>query len=200
MEGIQHLTHKQGQVLEFIRARIREDIPPTIREIARQMGFSSTGTVRDYLAALEKKGFLKRSDNLARSIELLKERPHQIPILADIPAGNPSLAYEEIQGYINTDDLFLGRLSQSDIFALRVKGESMIEAGIMDGDIAIIKKQPTASPGEIIAAMLDNHEVTLKRLKEKAKTFFLEAANKNYQPIHKSFTVIGKLVSIVRKY
>lgn len=200
------LTPKQKKVLDFIKNSVRKNLPPTIREIAKEMGFSSTGTVRDYLKSLEKKGYLKRLNNKSRAIELLKDNPNhpnearQIPIIATIAAGKPELAYEDIQGYIDPNNLFLGRLSQSDIFALKVKGESMVEAGIMESDIAIIKKQETAENNDIIAALLENNEVTLKRLKKKNNKIFLEPANKNYEPIYKDFTVIGKLITILRKY
>ena len=194
-----NLTEKQKKALDFIQQGIRQALPPTIREIARYMGFSSTGTVRDYLTALEKKGYLKRTNKKSRAIELLKEH-FKIPIIASIAAGRPNLAYEDIQGYIDTNDLFLGRLSQGDVFALRVKGESMTEAGIMDGDVAVIKKQPSANNGDIVAALLDNNEVTLKRFRRKGNAFFLEPANQRYQPIYEDFTVIGKLITIIRKY
>ncbi len=194
------LTHKQKKVLEFIRQRIHDHIPPTIREIARHMGFSSTGTVRDYLKALENKGFLKRTNNLSRSIELLKEKLNRIPIIASIPAGGPNLAYEDIQGYVDTYDLLPRRVAHENVFALRVKGESMIEAGIMDGDIAIVHRQPVAANGEIIAALLDNNGVTLKRLRHRNNKTFLEAANKDYPPIYKDFTIIGKIITVLRKY
>jgi len=160
----------------------------------------STGTVRDYLKALSQKGYLKRKSRLSRAIELTHMPNRGIPVLGVIPAGQPTEAYEHIQGYINTDDLFLGRLSMSDVFALRVKGESMIEAGINDGDIAVIKKQKTAESGAIIAALLEDNEVTLKKFRHKGKVLFLEAANKNYPPIHKAFSIIGKLITIIRKY
>lgn len=194
------LTPKQRKVLSFIRCGISEGRAPTIREIAKEMEFSSTGTVRDYLGALEHKGYLKRTGKLSRSIQLLKYKARQIPIIANIAAGKPNIAYEDIEGYVNADDLFLGRIGLDDVFALRVKGESMIETGILDGDIAIIKKQKTAGNGDIIAALLENNETTLKRLKQKGNTAYLEAANKNYPPIHKEFEVIGKLITIIRKY
>lgn len=194
------LTEKQKKVLDFIRERIKESFPPTIREIASHMGFTSTGTVRDYLAVLEKKGYLKRANNLSRSIELLKDRFNRIPIVANIAAGTPNLAYEDIHSYVDTHDLLSRRIGLENVFALRVKGESMVEAGIMEGDIAIIHKQAVARNGDIIAALLDNNEVTLKRLRHRNNTTYLEAANKNYQPIHKDFTIIGKLITIVRKY
>jgi repressor LexA len=197
---MENLTPKQQKVLEFIQSKIHEHIPPTIREIARALGFSSTGTVRDYLALLEKKGYLKRLRNKSRAIELPHKSFDRIPIIATIAAGKPNLAYEDIQGYVDPNDLYLGRLSQNDIFALKVTGDSMIEAGIMEGDIAIIKKQTTADSNDIIAALVEDNEATLKRLKKKDDRLFLEAANKNYPPIYKEFTVIGKLIRILRKY
>lgn len=200
MQPNQELTPKQHKVLRFIRERIHQDIPPTIREIARALGFSSTGTVRDYLSALEKKGYLKRKNNLARAIELLTDNFNKIPIIASITAGKPDLAYEDILGYLELDRILPQVSGQSDIFALKVKGDSMIEAGIMDGDIAIIRKQKTAVNNEIIAALLENNEATLKRFKTKGSKAFLAPANVNYQPIYKDFTIIGKLITILRKY
>ncbi len=195
------LTLKQRKVFEFISEKIQSNIPPTVREIALHMGFSSTGTVRDYLRALEKKGYIKQGKNrLSRSIELLKYNLARIPILAVISAGDPNLAYEDVQGYLELNDLLTRRAIQKDVFALRVKGDSMIEAGIMEGDVAIIKKQPAANEGEIIAALLDNNEATLKRLRYKDNKPFLEPANKNYRPIHKEFRIIGKLINILRRY
>lgn len=200
MKEISDLTPKQRKVLEFIQDRIQSDIPPTIREIAKHMRFSSTGTVRDYLSALEKKGYLKRTGNLSRAIELTKGDFAKIPILGSIPAGGPSTAYEDIQGYVDVQDLLPRRVSREDVFALRVKGESMIDAGIMEGDLALIRKQAVARNGEIVAALLEGNEVTLKKLRHKNNTTFLEPANKNYQPIYKEFTVIGKLIAILRRY
>jgi repressor LexA len=196
---MEDLTGKQKKVLEFIQRRARRDMPPTIREIAEEMRFSSTGTVRDYLAILQKKGYLRRQAHKSRAIELLQS-PCKIPVVASIAAGKPDLAYEDIEGYIDTNDLFLGRLAQDDVFALRVKGESMVEAGIREGDFAVMKKQPHAANGDIVAALLDDNEVTLKRFRQRSGKIFLEPANKNFQPIHKDFSVIGKLITIIRKY
>ncbi len=195
------LTAKQRHAFEFIAERIQSHIPPTIREIAKHMGFSSTGTVRDYLRALERKGYIRQGKNrLSRSIEILKYNLTRIPILATIPAGEPNLAYEGIEGYVELNDLLTRRAVQKDIFALKVKGESMIEAGILDGDVAIIKKQPTADDGDIVAALLENNEATLKRLRHKKNKPYLEPANKNYEPLYKDFKVIGKLINILRRY
>jgi repressor LexA len=191
------LTPKQKKIFEFIQERIRKNIPPTIREIAKHMGFSSTGTVRDYLKALENKGYLRRKGGLSRSIELLKGGLRKIPILASIMAGGADLAYEDIEGYVDLDELLSG---STDIFALRVKGDSMIEAGIREGDIALIRKQSSAYKGDIVAALLDNNEATLKRLRHRNGSVYLEAANKDYPPIFEEFSIIGKVITIIRKY
>ena len=174
-------------------------MPPTVREIAKELGFSSTGTVRDYLKALARKGYLKHTNYKSRGIELAHDIFNKIPILASIPAGTPNTAYNDPQGYIQASDL-LPEEERGRIFALKVAGESMIEAGIMDGDIAIIRKQETAQNGDIIAALLENNEVTLKRLKRKNNSVYLEPANSKYQPIRKEFSIIGKLITILRKY
>ncbi|MDD3274998.1 MAG: transcriptional repressor LexA [Candidatus Omnitrophica bacterium] len=202
MEDKGYLTPKQEKVLRFIRKRVGEGLPPTIREIGQEMGFKSTGTVRDYLKALIQKGLVKRMNNKSRAIELAEGAAvfNKIPIIGTINAGKPNLAYEEIQGYVDADDLFLGRLGFNDVFALRVKGDSMIDAGILEGDVAVIKKRPDAQNNDIVAALLDNNEVTLKRLRSKSGRFYLEAANVNYPPIFEEFKVIGRLITVIRKY
>jgi len=200
MEKKPYLTPKQERVLNFIRERIGERLPPTIREIGKELGFKSTGTVRDYLKALIQKGLVRRMNNKSRAIELTERASFKIPIIGTILAGKPNLAYEEIQGYVSADDLFLGRLGFDDVFALRVKGDSMIDAGILDGDVAIIKKRPDANNNDIVAALLENNEVTLKRLRSKSGKFHLEAANINYPPIFEEFKVIGRLITVIRKY
>jgi len=201
MKNKPFLTSKQERVLKFIQKRVGERLPPTIREIGEELGFKSTGTVRDYLKVLMQKGLVRRMNNKSRALELTERASfNKIPIIGTIMAGRPNLAYEEIQGYVDTDDLYLGRLGFEDVFALRVKGDSMIDAGILDGDIAVIKKQSCANNNDIVAALLDNNEVTLKRLRSKSGKFHLEAANSNYPPIFEDFKVAGKLITVIRKY
>ena len=201
MEEKAYLTPKQEKVLNFIRKRIGERLPPTIREIAGELGFRSTGTVRDYLKALQQKGLVRRMNNKSRAIELTERSGfNKIPIIGTIMAGKPNLAYEAIQGYVDVDNLFLGRLGFDDVFALKVKGNSMVGAGILDGDVAIIKKQPSAENNEIVAALLDGNEVTLKKLARRSNRYHLEAANPDYPPIFEEFKVIGKLLTVIRKY
>ena len=193
----QELTPKQKKVMDFIRLATRKNAPPTIREIGKAVHVSSTGTVRDHLDALEKKGYLRRINNKSRAIQIL--RGEKIPIIGTIMAGGPELAVEDVIGYLDPNEILNTESGQ--IFALRVKGDSMIDAGILEGDTAIIKKQSTAYNGDIIAALLDNNEVTLKTIRLKTgQNAYLEPANRNYQPIHKEFTVIGKVINIVRNY
>ncbi|MDD5731250.1 MAG: transcriptional repressor LexA [Candidatus Omnitrophica bacterium] len=200
MKLLVKITPKQQKVLDFIQDKINKDnLPPTIREIAAALGFSSTGTVRDYLETLQKKGYLKRSNNKSRAIELLQSNPQKIRLISTIPAGKPNEAHEDTDNYLDFEQMF-SKDAKDGIFALKVKGDSMIDAGIMDGDIAIIRKQLTADTGDIIAALLEYNEVTLKRLQRKDNKFYLEAANKNYVPIHKDFSILGKLIAILRNY
>lgn len=202
MEIIKDLTSKQRKVLSFIQDKIsQEGFPPTIREIAASFGFSSTGTVRDYLSALKKKGYLKIAPKKSRCIELIRRVGFRIPILGTVMAGPPNLAFEEAEGYLDLDD-FSSKYDK-DIFALRIKGDSMVEAGMFEGDLAIIRKQSAAQDGDFIVALIEN-EATVKRFRHKAKgkehSIWLEPANKNYQPIHKEFSLIGKVIGVLRRY
>ncbi len=193
------LTDKQKNILKFIYRSIRENkLPPTIREIATEFGFSSTGTVRDYLKALVSKGYIKITANKSRAIELVSDALFSVPILGRVQAGLPALAVEEIEGYLNLDSLMFGDEST---FALRVRGDSMIEAGIMPDDLVLVRKQNVAQTGETIVALIEE-EATVKNLQKKQGRYFLEPANPNYQPIlvDEHVSIIGKVISVVRKY
>jgi repressor LexA len=195
---VKNLTEKQKNVLHFIFHKIKnEHMPPTIREIAEEFGFSSTGTVRDYLKALVDKGYIKVNEGKARAIELVKEA-FRVPILGAVAAGNPILAVEDIEGYVELDDLFF---SDTDIFALRVKGDSMIEAGIMPDDLVLVRRQQAAEIGDIVVALI-GEEATVKRLVKEANNFFLQPANPLYQPIpvNEDVILIGKVITSIRKY
>ncbi len=193
------LTQKQKEVLRFIYDSIRgNNLPPTIREIASHFGFKSTGTVRDYLTALVKKGYIKVSANKSRAIELVKEALFSIPIVGQVRAGLPTLAVEEIEGYLNLDSLVF---SDESTFALRVKGDSMIEAGIMPDDLVLVRRQDMAQTGEIIVALI-GEDATVKYLKRVNQDYFLEPANPVYQPrkVDGSVSIIGKVISVVRRF
>lgn len=196
---MEELTRKQQKVLEFIRGQIKKaGAPPTIREIGEKFGFNSTGTVRDYLRALSKKGFIKLGERKSRGIELVKSMTQGIPILGRVMAGEPNLAVEDIEGYIDLEE-FQPHLT-SEVFALRVKGDSMINAGIHERDLVIVRRQSTALTGEVVVALINSDEATVKYIKKKDGKIFLEPANENYEPIYTEFTIIGKVIAVFRKY
>lgn len=193
------LTDKQRDVLKYIYQSIRQKrLPPTIREIAREFGFSSTGTVRDYLKALVTKGYIKITANKSRAIELISDAIFSIPIMGKVQAGLPALAVEEIEGYLNLDSLMF---SDESTFALKVRGDSMIDAGIMPDDLVLVRKQSMAQTGETIVALVED-EATVKYLGKKQGRYFLEPANPKYQPIpvDERVSIIGKVISVVRRY
>ena len=193
------LTEKQKRVLQFIARKIwREKNSPTIREIAKNFKFSSTGTVRDYLWALQKKGYIRLAKKRSRAIELIGEKLLQIPIVAQVYAGSPILTYEDIEGYLDLERMIF---HDEQIFALRVKGDSMIEAGIMPEDLVLVRRQLVCENGDIIVALLDG-ETTIKYFKQRKGKASLLPANKNYAPIliKGNFSVIGKVISVVRRY
>jgi len=199
------LTEKQEQVLQFIVDVVREKgFPPTIREIGDQFGITAKGAY-DHLKAIEKKGFIRTSKNQSRAIELLKGageealvvRASGIPLLGQVAAGAPILAEENIEEYIAVpDDL----AKKPGTFALRVRGESMIDAGINDGDIAIIQKKDSARNGEIVVALLEG-EATLKVFFKETDQVRLEPRNSRLRPIRtKKATILGKLIGLYRIY
>lgn len=199
MKIISDLTTKQGAVLKFIQNRITDaGRPPTIREIGQRFGFSSTGTTRGYLKNLSQKGYIRLKPKQSRAIELVKPIVFRIPVIGNITAGQPDIALEEIQDYVSLDQFLPNQ--EREVFALKIKGDSMIEKGIHEGDIAIIKRQRLAEAGDVIAALIEN-EATIKILKrERGSIFCLEPANKAYETIRKPFTIIGKVIAVIKKF
>lgn len=198
------LTDRQTQVLAYIVDVLeRHGAPPTVREIADRFGFASPGSVQRHLDALEKKGFLTRREGLARGIELDHTRVRElfgetdgIPLVGRVAAGRPIVAEENIEDILNMDGLFP---SDMDLFALRVEGESMIDAGIFPNDIVIVRPQPTAEAGDVVAALVDD-EGTIKRLGYQDNQPVLEPANANYRPIvSDDIRVVGVVVGLVRQ-
>ena len=203
------LTRRQQTVLETIRTWIQErGFPPTIRELGKQLGIRSLRGVTTHLDAIAKKGFLKR-DSRARSISLLDlvapfQQAIRVPVVGRIRAGTPVLAQEHVEAHVVIDGAWLGRKSSESAlehFALKVHGDSMINAGILDGDYVIVRQQPMAEDGNIIVALLGD-EATVKR-------FFKDGDHVRLQPEHPSmeplivpkqepFTVLGKVVAVFR--
>ena len=192
-----NLNASQIQILNFIRERMQDGVPPSVREICAATGLKSTSTVHAHLKTLEYEGHITRNAGLNRSIQLAGEKTIQIPILGKITAGAPILAVEEIDGYV---PLSGDRFSDRELFALRISGESMINAGILDGDVTIFEKTPTAQNGDIVAALLED-EATVKRIYVEKRGFRLQPENDAYQPIFvDSVFVLGKAVANIRYF
>jgi repressor LexA len=203
------LTDRQRQVYEFILSNIENNNrPPTIREIGDEFGMRSTGTVRDNLRALEKKGYIHLKARAARGIELCQREDtpmasgsRRIPVLGRIAAGQPLLAVENIDDHIDIDERFLGKGSA--IFGLTVLGDSMRDAGIYDGDYVFVRKQDTADNGDIVAAIIDD-EATVKRYFHEGNRIRLQPANDTMAPIYVSpeqaeIMIAGKVVGVFRE-
>jgi len=193
------LTTKQKRVLKFIAGKIwQEKRPPTIREIAQNFKFSSTGTVRDYLRLLQTKGYIRLAGRKARAIELISEKLLNIPIIAQVYAGNPTLTYEDVEGYLDLERLVF---KDDYAFALRAKGDSMIDAGIMSEDLLLVRKQTTCENGDIVVALIDG-EATVKYFQGNQNGAWLKPANKDYSPIpiKENAYIIGKVISVIRNY
>jgi repressor LexA len=198
------LTVKQEAIFSYIKSSIRDSgFPPTVREIGDHFHITVKGAY-DHLKAIEKKGYIRCTQNKSRAIELLVNRDDtktqslcQIPLVGRIAAGNPILAEEHIDDYLFFPQPLLGN---GEFFALKVRGDSMIEKGIFDGDIAILKKQPIAHNGEIVAALVEG-DATLKIFRKMGSKIHLVPANSGYQPIiSDDILILGTLVSIFRRY
>jgi repressor LexA len=198
------LTARQKAIYDFLLKTIREKgFAPSIHEIGRQFKIASTNGVSDHLKALEKKGYIRRVGK--RAIEIVNAlgktvltATREVPVLGKVPAGKPLLSEENIEGLLSIpDDMGSGKL-----FALQVKGDSMIDAGILDGDKVIVKQQGTAENGEIVCAVI-NSEATLKRFYKKGGVITLKAENEKYAPITVSegeFRIAGRVVGLLRKF
>ncbi|MCS6912169.1 MAG: transcriptional repressor LexA [Myxococcota bacterium] len=206
------LTERQRQVLAFISQSIQErGYPPTLREIGERMGIRSTNGVNDHLKALEKKGYLQREDLKSRALRPVvsikgpaqaSDQLMTVPIVGQVAAGQPLLAAEHIEDTVQVDRFFIG--NHRDVFALRVRGDSMIEAGILDGDYIFVRKQPTARPGEIVVVMI-NDEATVKYYYPEGDQIVFRPANRTMQPIvvrrqdFKPVDLLGTVVGIYRR-
>ena len=204
------LTERQRQVLEFIDVEVRRrGYPPSVREIGEAVGLSSPSTVHAHLAALQDKGYLKRDPSKPRALEVALEpttgaaverRPaRHVPLLGDVAAGTGVLAAENVEELLPIPEDFTGA---GDLFMLRVRGESMIEAGIFDGDYVVVRSQQDADPGDTIVAGIPGEEATVKTYLRKRGKIVLRPANSAmedlvYEPseVH----IYGKVVTLLRR-
>ena len=200
------LTSSQENLLNFLRNFLLEKgFPPTLREIAFHFGLKGPKGPQKTLRILERKGYIRKTPGGSRAIEIIgapisKGRILSLPIVGRVTAGDPILAIENIEGYVNFDR---NLVSSEDVFLLRVKGDSMIDAHIQDGDFALVKPQKDAENGEIIVALIDD-EATIKRIFKKRDLIHLEPANPTMETIvikkgEKRVTIVGKVIGIFRK-
>lgn len=219
---MQGLTERQREILDFIQARIEEQgYPPTIREIGEVMGIRSTNGVNDHLKALERKGYLKREGLKSRALRPVSETSTRaaalpdnvipltgnmvsVPVLGRVAAGVPILADEHVETTVHVDSFFLGASPSDRVFALRVTGESMIDAGIYDGDYIFVKKQLEARAGQIVVAMIDG-EATVKRYQPDGDVVRLVPENSRMKPIvvrkqdFRSTSILGIVCGVYRR-
>jgi repressor LexA len=200
MEPYERMTQRQRQVYEFVRDKIRNrGYGPTVREIGQRFKIRSPNGVMCHLKALEKKGLIRREPNMSRAIQLAAEPLHEkgLPLAGRIAAGVLHEAVEQDER-VEFDDLFDTR--NKNLFALQVHGDSMIDDQIADGDYVVIRKQRTARRGQIVVALTEENEATLKRWYPERNRIRLEPANARMKPIYvKNAKVLGIVVGVVRK-
>jgi repressor LexA len=205
---VKGLTKKQQRIFDFIRAQIIEtNRPPTIREIGHEFTMSSTGSVRDVIRALVKKGFIQKDAGLSRGIRItagpgpLSGNIVEVPVIGKIAAGTPIDAVENVEETLKLDK---SMVPDGQVFIVKVKGDSMKDAGINNGDYAFIRRQPTCRSGQVIAVLLDE-EVTLKEFSKKGHSIKLLPHNRKYKPItiepaRLRMSILGILVGVFRKF
>lgn len=200
------LYRRQKQILDFIKQYIEKyGYSPTLGEIAESMGVSSLATIHEHLHVLAQKGVIKKFEGAVRGIEILDQKISsplkgiELPVLGFIAAGQPIMPYTDPDATLNVPPHMISGKKRS--FVLQVKGDSMIEDGILDGDYVIIEEQATANDGDIVVALLDNGLATLKRYFREPTRIRLEPANASMEPIYATNVKIqGKCVGVIRRF
>ena len=203
------LSERQQQVLEYIRTTVHDrGYPPSVREIGEAVGLSSPSTVHSHLSALVEAGAIRKDPSKPRAIMIVDDAPapaalpdhlREVPVLGRIAAGTPILAAEHVEDVLT---LPVDLVGSDPVFLLQVKGDSMINAGIFDGDLVAIHSQKEARDGEIVAALIDGEEATVKRLRRRDGQVILESENPAYEPMvfNDGVELVGKVVSVLRRY
>lgn len=202
----QKISKRQQAILTFIKEEVRaKGYPPSVREIGEAVGLASSSTVHGHLARLESKGLIRRDPTKPRAIEILdqeemniaKQGVIHVPLIGKVTAGLPISAIEDIQEYFPLPDAYGS--SEEELFMLEIMGESMIEAGILNGDYVIVKKTSTANNGEIVVAMTEDDEATVKRFYKEKTHFRLQPENSSMEPIIvNQVSILGKVVGLYR--
>lgn len=203
--AVDEMTPRQQRILQFIRGRVREQgYPPTVREIGEAVGLTSSSSVHAQIANLQRKGLLRKDPAKPRAIEVAGERPGDavtVPLLGRIAAGAPVLAEEHIEEFLTVPASFAG---DQEHFALAVRGDSMVDAGILDGDIVVVRRQDSAKDGDIVVALLPGpaeEEATVKRLRRKDDQTTLVPENPTLEPFEfpAEGRILGVVVSVLRR-
>ncbi len=198
------LTRRQQEILTFVhRYADAHGYPPSVREIGQALGLTSSSTVHSHLTALEKKGYLRRDPSKPRALEILRDEQDiparkviSIPVVGQVTAGQPILAQQNIEDYFPLPSDFI---RSEECFILHVRGDSMIDAGILDGDLLIVRRQQTPRSGDIVVARLDD-EATVKRFYREADRIRLQPENRSMEPIYTRDAVIeGVGIALIRR-
>ena len=200
------LTNRQNEVLDYIKNYIAtHGYPPTVREIGKALGLNSPATIQSHITALETKGYVKKTNSKYRTLEIVGNNEYvnediaQVPLLGKITAGSPIEAIEMPNDYFALPSYLIP--NNEEVFTLRVSGESMINAGIFDGDIVIVQRQNVARNGEIVVAMTEENEVTLKRFYKESNYIRLQPENDTMEPIIlANCSILGKAIGLYRKF
>ncbi|WP_202077378.1 transcriptional repressor LexA [Caldalkalibacillus salinus] len=203
------LSNRQKAILDFIKTEVKEKgYPPSVREIGEAVGLASSSTVHGHLARLEKKGHIRRDPTKPRAIEVLDEEFIQeeqasyepvvrIPVIGKVTAGVPITAIENVEEYFPLPEKFGG--DHDNVYMLKVQGDSMIEAGIYDQDYVIVRQQNTANNGDIVVAMTEEEEATVKRFFKEKNVIRLQPENASLEPIIlREVTILGKVIGVFR--
>ncbi|MFJ7980170.1 transcriptional repressor LexA [Lysinibacillus xylanilyticus] len=200
------VSKRQEAILEFIKEEVRaKGYPPSVREIGEAVGLASSSTVHGHLARLEQKGMIRRDPTKPRAIEILepedsiqKQHVIHVPLVGKVTAGSPITAVENIDEYFPLPDIY--GTSEDQLFMLEIMGESMIEAGILDGDLVIVKQKSTADNGDIVVAMTEENEATVKRFFKEKSHFRLQPENATMEPIIvDQVSILGHVVGLYRR-
>ncbi|MBM4763874.1 transcriptional repressor LexA [Bacillus sp. B15-48] len=200
------LSIRQQDILNFIKDEVKKKgYPPSVREIGEAVGLASSSTVHGHLARLETKGLIRRDPTKPRAIEILEIETNatpkynvvNVPVIGRVTAGQPITAIENVEEYFPLPDTLVP--SDEQVFMLEVMGDSMVDAGILDGDYVIVKQQPTANNGEIVVAMTDEDEATVKRFFKEKDFFRLQPENPTMEPIMlRNVSILGKVIGVYR--
>ncbi|ARU62893.1 repressor LexA [Tumebacillus avium] len=202
------LSKRQQEIMEFIKREVKDKgYPPSVREIGEAVGLASSSTVHGHLARLEQKGLIRRDPTKPRAIEVLDEEGAtdsrfeystvMAPIVGRVTAGMPITAIENVEDYFPLPTRFVG---DNNVFLLNVVGESMIDAGIYDGDLVIVRQQATAHNGEIVVAMTEDDEATVKRFYREADHIRLQPENPTMDAMrYRNVTILGKVIGVFRE-